>query len=359
LRVGNIAAVGQRLLGSARNAVALPTIHVELNSWGWNKVFPPGMSRPPRDWTHIQSDCSAVWPFNPSQPDPLESQLTVPRDQLGLDKVNTRGPYVRMTGSLVTDSPHDVEQRAGTWFCRNLAICTNDDFVWEGSVLDWAPGMSPDDPNHPARWTEMHPLDLIELDDKDPRVTVRGLALAARAAALPGIIPSCESQEFDVYPETPRPPNSVVGYEELRGSFPEVYFPWGESQDNGSWVTNLGDHIHVKAKVCGGAFGSPGRFKALYRVWWTPTQQLTPLPLAYYRVRTFAGKALDVAANSCADGAHVIQYTWNGGDNQRWRFDRQSDGTYVIVNKASQKVLDVTGGPAALAPGPKSSSGRI
>src|SRR5262249_14422330 len=54
-----------------------------------------------------------------------------------------------------------------------------------------------------------------------------------------------------------------------------------------------------------------------------------------------------------ANGAHVIQYTWNGGDNQRWRFDRQTDGTYVIVNKASQKVLDVTGGPAALSAGTK------
>jgi len=216
--------------------------------------------------------------------------------------------------------------------------------------------MSTDNPDHPARWTEMHPPDLIErLDDKIPRVTLRGLALVARVAATPGpIIPSCESQEFDLAPETARPPNSVVGYEELRGSYPDVYFPWGENNDNGSWVTNLGDHIHVKAKVCGGAlFGSPGRFKALYRVWWSPTDQIMPLPLAYYRILTFAGKVLDVEANSCVDGAHVIQYTWNSGDNQRWRFDRQSDGTYLIVNKASQKVLDVTGGPAALAAGTK------
>jgi hypothetical protein len=200
----------------------------------------------------------------------------------------------------------------------------------------------------------MHPPDLIEiLDDQTantiPRVTVRGLALVARGTEFP----SCQSQEFDVIPEAPRPPNTVVAYEELRAGYPEVYFPGGENQDTGSWVTNLGDHIHVKAKVCGQQFGSPGRFKALYRVWWTPTEQAVPRPLTYYRILTFAGKVLDVEANSCTDGAHVIQYTWNGGDNQRWRFEKQSDGTYIIVNKASQEVLDVTGGPAALGAGTK------
>jgi len=53
----------------------------------------------------------------------------------------------------------------------------------------------------------------------------------------------------------------------LRG--PEIHFPWGEDNDNGSWITPFDDHIRVRAKVCGGALGgSPGRFKAIYRVWW-------------------------------------------------------------------------------------------
>src|SRR5262245_7982509 len=197
LRVGNIAYVGMRIQGTARKVVALPWINVELNSWGWNKVFPQGMSQPPRDWTHTQPqpcETSAVWPFNPSWPNSSKSKLTASPDR--------RGPYVRLSGSLVTDSPHDVQQRAGTVFCRYLAICANDEFVWEGAVPDWAPGVSSDNPDHPARWTEMHPPDLIErLDDRVPRVTVRGLALVARAAATPGpIIPSCESQEFDLTP---------------------------------------------------------------------------------------------------------------------------------------------------------------
>ena len=57
--------------------------------------------------------------------------------------------------------------------------------------------------------------------------------------------------------------------QELHGSYPEGHFPWGENADNGFWIQSRGDHIHVRAQVCGGALGvTPGRFKTLYRVWW-------------------------------------------------------------------------------------------
>ena len=267
LMVGNIAPWGknEQPESTPRKAVSIPLIHVELNSWGWDNHYPPGASKP-SDWVHKQADCKDVaWPFDPSQPDKTKSRITLENGK--------RGPYARMSGSLVTDSPHDVQSRPNTWFCRNFAICDSAKAEWEGSVPDWAPrpGASSDEPDHPARWTEMHPPDLIEvIDNREPRVTVRGLALAARVAETPGpIFPSCEKQEFDIYPEASRPANSVVHYEELRGAYPEVFFPWGENADNGSWITVLGDHIHVKAQVCGGAlFGSPGRFKAIYRVWW-------------------------------------------------------------------------------------------
>ena len=147
---------------------------------------------------------------------------------------------------------------------------------------DWAPGKdAATNPDHPARYTEMHPPDLIEpLSPPVPRVTVRALALVARVAATPGaVIPSCEKQEFDIFPEALRPANSLVAFEEIRGTYPEVYFPWGENGNNGSWIQALGDHVHVRAQVCGGAlFGSPGRFKAFYRVWWKPAPPAPPAP---------------------------------------------------------------------------------
>jgi hypothetical protein len=83
-----------------------------------------------------------------------------------------------------------------------------------------------------------------------------------------GLSNSCEEVEFDIYPEASRPSISwQIAYEELRG--PEIYFPWGENADNGSWISVFDKYIRVKARVCGGDIGgSPGRFKAIYRVWW-------------------------------------------------------------------------------------------
>ena len=276
LRIGNIAAQGVQQPGSTpRKSVSIPLINVELNSWGWENRYPPGGGKP-ADWTHKQTDCKDVaWPFDPSQPEKAKPRITLENGK--------RGPYVRMSGSLVTDSPHDVQSRPNTWFCRNFAICDSAKAEWEGSVQDWAPrpGASSEESDHTARWTEMHPPDLIEvIDRREPSVTVRGLALAARVAATPGpIFPSCEKQEFDIYPEASRPANKVARYEELRASYPAVFFPWGENADNGSWIQVLDDHIRVKAKVCGGALGgSPGRFKAIYRVWWGDPTPPSPRP---------------------------------------------------------------------------------
>lgn len=261
LRIGNVVQIGHPLQGNPRAVVSIPLIKVELNSWGWRSRYPPG-AKTPRDWTHRQAGCKPVdWPFDPNKPD-RSTELT-------------DGAYVKMSGSLVVDSAHaqyGIFDKPGAFLCRNLALevsCKDWDLQWQGSVPDWAP--NPESPDHPARWTEIHPPDSIIVLDKpeeQPKriVTVRGLALIARAG-----IDSCEGQEFDIYPEAPRPTNGVVKYEELRSSYPEVHFPQGENQDNGSWIGVATDHIHVRAHVCGGFppfIGSAGRFKALYRVWW-------------------------------------------------------------------------------------------
>jgi hypothetical protein len=174
---------------------------------------------------------------------------------------------VRIAGSLITDSPHDVQHRVGTILSRYFAITTEDTFEWEGSVPDWHPGVPTESPTHFARWTEIHPPDLLQvLPWKQPTVAVRGIALAART----GIFSPCEQVETEILPEGPPPANAVVDWEELRG--PECFFPWGGNRDNGSWITVAADRIRVKARVCGGMpFGSPGRFKAIYRVGWRVT----------------------------------------------------------------------------------------
>ncbi|QTB90054.1 RICIN domain-containing protein [Bifidobacterium saguini] len=58
--------------------------------------------------------------------------------------------------------------------------------------------------------------------------------------------------------------------------------------------------------------------------------------------------SIEIAGGSSATGAITQLYGYNKSQAQRFVFSRQSDGSYVIKNAASGKVLDVAGGDAKL-----------
>jgi len=67
-----------------------------------------------------------------------------------------------------------------------------------------------------------------------------------------------------------------------------------------------------------------------------------------YRVyASHSGKALDVEGASAADGAKLIQWTYNGGPNQHWRIEPVGGGFFRIIASHSGKALDVEGGSIA------------
>lgn len=71
-------------------------------------------------------------------------------------------------------------------------------------------------------------------------------------------------------------------------------------------------------------------------------------PNAVYKiVNANSGKNLDVSGASAQDGASVIQWTDNGGDNQKWTLSATDGGYYKIVNVHSGKNLDVYQASAA------------
>lgn len=67
----------------------------------------------------------------------------------------------------------------------------------------------------------------------------------------------------------------------------------------------------------------------------------------YYKITVkHSGKALTVKSASTSDGAYLVQYTYNGGDNQIWYLEKTSDTnpqTYMMISAKSQKVADVQG----------------
>lgn len=69
---------------------------------------------------------------------------------------------------------------------------------------------------------------------------------------------------------------------------------------------------------------------------------------SYYKfINRNSGKALDVTNGSTADGAAVIQWTYNGGNNQQWQIIDVGSGYYKIINRNSGKSADVSGGSTA------------
>ncbi|MFI6602552.1 RICIN domain-containing protein [Nonomuraea sp. NPDC050536] len=57
-----------------------------------------------------------------------------------------------------------------------------------------------------------------------------------------------------------------------------------------------------------------------------------------------SGKALDDPGHSTTPGTQFVTWSPNGGQNQKWVFTRQSDGSYQIVNGESNLCMDVNGG---------------
>ncbi|MBU2708140.1 RICIN domain-containing protein [Zooshikella marina] len=75
---------------------------------------------------------------------------------------------------------------------------------------------------------------------------------------------------------------------------------------------------------------------------------LTELKDGSYKITSkLTGKVLDVQDWATNDGGNISQWSWHGGDNQRWDIIPQHaltepmKGTYKIVSKISNKVIDV------------------
>lgn len=77
-------------------------------------------------------------------------------------------------------------------------------------------------------------------------------------------------------------------------------------------------------------------------VQYTPLEEINGT--SYYTISAkHSGKFLDVSGASGNDGAAVIQWSGNGGDNQKWRLVPAGDGYFSIIARHSGKYLDVSG----------------
>ncbi len=120
---------------------------------------------------------------------------------------------------------------------------------------------------------------------------------------------------------------------------------------NNSYTTSVPAHGTVMLKIVssGGATPTPTRTNTPGGPTPTPTRTPTQPPAGtYYRLTNRnSGKVADVSNASTANGGDVVQWTWNGGNNQQWQFQDAGSGYYRLINRNSGKCLDVNGASTA------------
>jgi len=188
LRVGNIAALGDLRQGpSPWQIESRPLIRIEFGGWDARKLRNP----PPDDWqSRGAAGCPNVFfAFDPLRPAPGGPRL-VP------------GAYVRVVGSLVSDAPHGTKAAGGVWLVRNLGLALAPEHVIHASENVWSDG-GEENPDNPARWTEVHPADRIDpLPPRPQAETVRGVTVR-RPSGL--FSPTAKPMDLSLSPPGPRP----------------------------------------------------------------------------------------------------------------------------------------------------------
>jgi hypothetical protein len=260
--INEIVRVGNLLMQSGGNNYATSgnaTIKIELMSWHPNEfigLWPfnsPLYIPPPTGWNFkINSSKfgSTYWPWNPLYPsnvDPTSNPNAYLKD----------GEYVRVVGSIVSDFPHE-----NVWKYPRPTIPTDPERI---SIHH--------DPLNPARWSEIHPPDRIEIipapTDQyglNHTETVRCVA----AVAENGLFEGDWNSWFDRIdaPVKPDPLAKLKYIEEIdkNGNTNErsitnkdiiIYPAYNQLQVSGT----------IQAE---NHYGAWGKFKACYRFFWEP-----------------------------------------------------------------------------------------
>lgn len=284
----------ERLVNTPQIVVGRPVVHVELNGFP-PKREPAGFPAPPADspssdwgFSDADSHCAkAKWAFNPTNPLSWQQSLRV-------------NQYVRIVGSLVSDEPH-AEPGGVAWLITELHLDLGTPAVGGGSdpapgctdvpkcqqtvdlQKDWEGRRAINDVSNPSRWTEIHPPDIISvLNDVDSSgaatlrssETVEAVTVFS-ANCLTDLTCTTRSLDVDIPAPLPEPAGAsrvkvleCVGPETNLGTITE-----GRSVNGnfaGATVTASGaDSAHIHVAVRGqAAWGAPGKFKAIYRVFW-------------------------------------------------------------------------------------------
>jgi hypothetical protein len=296
LKVGNILEYAADATGpDAYRQISNPLVGVEINGWkpgndrgvlkpdDW--AFPADGSAAGQDFLNAYGLPDTRWPF-----DPRFLEGDTPR-------------YARVAGSLVADKEH-----GGGGLTAGLRA--------------WRAGMPNEAGEAPTRATEVHPPDLIEvLPDPGRSETLRGVAVVAGTGAF-----ESAEQELDarISPSGPRPsPQHGISVVEMVG--PETDLSTvvgGNASLDGAFLQSSSYDIRLWVKVRRtGVGGRPGKFKAIYRVFWDIPG--LPRPQGWWSgsgtLPLSAPDRMEYTIAPNAVGADAVEFVLEAGPGITWR----------------------------------------
>jgi len=221
----------------------------------------PWVAQPPHDWqTALPVIKGVTWPYVPTNDGGGQSAAPL-----------QVGDYVHVCGSIVTDEPH-LHQIGPVYY---------------NPARDWSTGFDPFEEANPARWTEIHPPDLIEkLPDPGRSECLYALAVVAKSGDLdPGGTQRSLTISLPAIPLNPPPLSSPpsagqrVAVQEIVGVETDLTtITEGNSSLTGALIVPGASAVTVHVAVYGqGLGGAPGKFKAVYRVSWQDNPALVTL----------------------------------------------------------------------------------
>lgn len=153
-------------------------------------------------------------------------------------------------------------------------------------------------------------------------------------------VPMTNGKEFMLAPETD---NEVTYLQGITTALSDkgmgsIYWPGIRTDDSYSMFTYTNGNVIVNNN------SGLERLHVAWNLQNTPNFYLEPQANAFYKIiNRNSGKSVDVSGGATTNGANVIQWDFNGGDNQQWSFTGTDEGYFNITNKNSNKALDVNG----------------
>jgi hypothetical protein len=239
---------------SGAAALSIPILKMELD--GWTARNWPAGAEPPEDWVGNRVDSPVKNPLDPNLTAVTYWGMVPSANQKPLVDPGT---YVSISGNVVTDQPHVTGEQGALAALKGV----------------FAAGLPEHDRSNAARWNELHSPDFIQPvtgpPDAQPGPYQKAYQLTAVLVASPDAGREMRIGPLELAQTKPPSVNWILNAVEIVApeSDPRT-ITTGNAGRTGAQLIVSPTQAFITIGVTSLPDGTPGKFKALYKTWWTP-----------------------------------------------------------------------------------------